>query len=382
VSNTPILDREQPLPAVKKKIKTWQALLVGAAIGGLLALRDAYRAYNDTPPVEPPGLGVLLIFVAAFYFGVLVHELGHVIAGLSVGFELRSLAVGPLLLTKEARGWKLRFLARRILVGGLTAMAPKSSDRLVGRYLRFILGGPAASVVLLIIAFILTLISPTSSAVEALLYVSVFLTFMCCLPYTVRSQPTDAKGILLLTRKGPGAERFVAILYILALDAQQIEPHDWPPDLVEKLSIPSEDKTRLAASAYFSLAVALDSGDPERIAEAVEHGLSINPESGPDMQRAFQVAASCFQGVFRHNAPLAQAWLDSARSIKYTASRKDWDAKALASIALASGENDRAREHMARYLALVDQLPNSGILAAERARTVALLGRIEARSAV
>jgi hypothetical protein len=379
VSTTPILDREQPLPAVKKRFKTWQALLVGAAIGGLLSFRDSY---SDTPPAPLPSLSVFLIFVAAFYFGVLVHELGHVVAGLSVGFELRTLAVGPLLFTKEARGWKLRFLARRILVGGLTAMVPKSSDRLVGRYLRFILGGPAASITLLVISLILTPIFPDSSAVKALLYVSVFLTVMCCLPYTVRSQPTDAKGILLLTRKGPGAERFVAILYILALDTQQIEPHDWPPDLVEKLSIPSDDKSRLAASVYFSLAIALDSGDPERIAEAVEHGLSINPEAGPDMQRAFRVAASCFHGIFRHNAPLAQAWLDSARSIKYTASRKDWDAKALASIAVATGENDRAREHLTRYLALVDKLPNSGILAAERARTVALLGRIEAPSAV
>jgi len=378
MSDTPILDREQPLPPVKR-IKKWKPMLFGVAIGGLLTLRDSF---SDTPPGPPPGLGVILFVFAAFYFGVLVHELGHVVAGLSVGFELRTLAVGPLLFTKEARGWKLRFTPKRILVGGLTAMAPKSSDRLVSRYLRFILGGPAASLTLLVASLILMLLIPASSAVEALVYVSLFLVVMCCIPYTVRSQPTDGKGILLLTRKGPGAERFVAILYVLALDAQQIEPHDWPPDLVDRLSIPSDDKSRLAASVYFSLAVALDSGDPERIAEAVERGLSINPEAGPDMQRAFQVAASCFQGIVRHNAPLAQAWLDGARSIKYTTSRKDWDAKALASIAFAKGENDRAREHLARYLAMVDQLPNSGILAAERARTVALLGSIEARSAV
>ncbi len=103
MSQTPILDREQPLPALKKKFKTWQGLLLGAAIGCLLVFRDDHA---DTPA---PDLAGLILLLPAFYFAVLVHELGHLVAGLSVGFELHTLAVGPILVTRESRAWKVRF---------------------------------------------------------------------------------------------------------------------------------------------------------------------------------------------------------------------------------------------------------------------------------
>ncbi len=200
-------------------------------------------------------------------------------------------------------------------------MVPKSADRLADRFLRLVLGGPAASLLLLLVTLFL-MVFPSNSVVRVLLYVGLFLTVMCCLPFTVRTQPTDAKSILLLIRKDQGAERLAAILYILALESQQVEPRDWPPELVDRLSIPTRDKPHLASAIYLRYACALDGGDVERIAEAIERGLSIDNEAPPEIQRKFQVAASCFQGILRHNAELAQAWLESARAVKHTASRK------------------------------------------------------------
>src|SRR5450631_3904540 len=144
MSDTPILDREQPLPTAKRRFKIWHGLLLGAVIGGLLA------AFTDAPSDPPASGGWVLVFgFAALYFGVLVHELGHLAAGLSVGFDLRIFAVGPLYLRREERRWKLQVIPSRF--GGLTGMVPKSSDRLVDRYLRFGLGGPAASIMLMVI---------------------------------------------------------------------------------------------------------------------------------------------------------------------------------------------------------------------------------------
>jgi hypothetical protein len=339
---------------------------LGAVIGGLIG------TFTNAPP-DPPAWGASVFFFgfAALYFGVLVHELGHLFAGLSVGFDLRFFGVGPLHLRREAGSWKLQFIPTRF--GGLTGMVPKSSDRMVDRFLRFILGGPAATIVLLIIALILTRLFPGSLALRTLLFVDLYLLAMCCIPFTVRGFSTDAKQVLLLTRRGPGAENFAAILYLLALDTQQVEPHEWPPELVEKLSLPIEDKAHLASSIVLLSHVAADRGDTEWLAREIEHGLAINHRSRPDVQRAFQVAASCFQGIFRHNPALAQAWLDSARHVKSTASRKDWDAKALGAIALAKGENARAQELLTRYLTSLDRLPSSGTIAAERRRTVDLL---------
>ena len=366
MSDTPILDREQPLPMVKKRFKAWHGLLLGAVIGVLLA------GSTNVLPDPPASSGLVFVFgFAAIYFGVLVHELGHLLAGLSVGFDPRVFAVGQLYLRREERRWKLQFIPTRF--GGLTGMVPKSSDRLVDRFLRFALGGPVATFVLLVIASILVLVFPGSLALRTLLFVDLYLVAMCCIPFTVRGSSTDAKNILLLRRKGAGAEHFAAILYILALDTQQVEPHDWPPELVDKLNLPIEDKAHLGTSIALLSNVAADSGDTEWLAREIERGLAVNHESRPDLQRAFQVSAACFQGIFRHNALLAQAWLDSARHVKSTASRKDWDAKPLASIAMAKGESARAQELLTRHLTSLDRLPRSGMIAAERRRIVDLL---------
>jgi hypothetical protein len=192
---------------------------------------------------------------------------------------------------------------------------------------------------------------------------------------------TDAKIILLLIGKGAAAERLAAVLYIVALDKQQIEPRDWPPALVEKMSIRVKDNTFLTSVLSVRYAVALDNGDPECLAEAIERALLVSNEIGPDAQRAFYVAASCFQGVCRNNVPLAEAWLESARKVKNTTSRKDWDSKALAAIALARGEHTQARELLIRFLTVLDRYPASGALAAERARTADLLHRCEGAAA-
>jgi hypothetical protein len=377
MSATPLLDREQPLPTAKRA-KKWWPLLIGAAIGIALEVSNV-----DLGKIGAflPGETLLIWLAPALYFGVLVHELGHLVAGLSVGFEARALMVGAFLVTREAHGWKFRFAPRRMFAGGLTGMAPKSPNGLVDRYIRFTVGGPAASLMLLILTGVLILISPESGALHTLLFVDVLLVLSSGIPHTVRSHQSDAKLLLLLLGKGPASERLAAIMYLNALDTQGIQPRDWPRELIEKMSIPTTDKAFLMQSIFFRYADALDSGDSERIAEAIEHALSINQEAQPGIQRAFYVAASCFQSIFRGNIPLAEAWLESARKVKSALALEDWDTKAMAAIALAKGEREQARELFTRYLAMLNRRPPSGLVAAERARTVDLLGRSEGAAA-
>jgi len=153
-TKTPILDRERDLPTVKL-LRRWLLLgiVFGGVLGGVLSVLDRNgRVDKAMPPYALPA------FLVAFYVAVLVHELGHVIAGSLGGFDLRLLAVGAFLLDKETRGWRFRFLPRRIITGGLTSMMPRSPDNLEVRYTRLVLGGPAGSTFLFLVTLALAII--------------------------------------------------------------------------------------------------------------------------------------------------------------------------------------------------------------------------------
>jgi hypothetical protein len=352
MSATPLLDREQTLPQVKRR--RW-AMLLGLAIGALLGMAIARAGF---------------LVIPAIYVSILVHELGHVIAGKAAGFELRGLAVGGIVLNKQARGWRLRFALRRIF-SGFTKMLPPSTESLRGRYAQLVAGGPAASILLLLITPTL----PAGEFVRVLFFVNLVATVSCLIPYAVGGMLNDAKFLTILARKGAAAEQLAAILYLLAIDAQGTRPSAWPLQIVERLGVPGQGTPLIGVSLALKYAVASDSEDAEGIAHALENGLASAGQMPPDTQRWFLASAACFDASFRNRTAPAEQWLESARKVKSAVSQKGWDSKAVALIALAKGDFPGARDSLTSYLAYIDRQPRPlcGMLVAERARTVARL---------
>src|SRR5579862_7824711 len=114
-----ILDRQQP-PRPAKAPRQWVARAVGALIGVSIVFVPTrlISAYGSVFPALVP----------AFFFGVLLHELGHVVAGLMTGLDFRRVMVCGLMLTRETRGYRLRIAGKRIVAGGLTLMIPRGLD--------------------------------------------------------------------------------------------------------------------------------------------------------------------------------------------------------------------------------------------------------------
>jgi hypothetical protein len=375
VSQTPILDGEQPLPT--RKVHWVLALLLGFAIGGVFIALDRARG-SPGHLIPPQGFP---LFVVALYIAIFVHELGHLIAGITAGFELRTFMVGAFLFKKESTGWRFRFVLRNLFWGGLTAATPRYEDDLVNRYTRVVLGGPTASVVLLILTFLL----PGGLLIRLLFWVNLLFTVSVCIPHTVACLPNDAKLILLLTRKGVSGERVVASLHLLALDAQGKQPREWPPELIEKLhvttlEVTTKDESRMPVALSFLLSDAAEKGDAQRAAEILERALAINNKMLPDVRRGFMAAASFYHGFHLNDAALAEKWLKQARSVKSGSSQKDWDFGALAAVAFAAGDHAKSAEFLAGYIALLDRQPMSGMILAERERMAALMNTLTARA--
>ena len=367
---TPILDGEQPLPV--RKVRWLAAILVGlAAVAVMIALDHTVGLRH--PLVTPRAIA---LFIPAFYLAVFAHELGHLIAGVAVGFEPRTFMVGVFLFNRDAKGWRFRFVIRNLLWGGLTAAIPASDENLVSRYRRFVVGGPAASLVLLLIS----LVWPAGFWIREVFWVNLLLMISVCIPYTTASLPSDSKLLLLLGRKGPVRERLVAVLYLLALDAQGKQPGEWPLELVRHLDVDTMDKSRMPPALALLLAVAAQNGETGRVPLILERALTLLPKMLPDLRRGFLSAAACYHGFENGDAAQAEEWLGRARQIKGGARQKDWDSKALAGIFYAKGDHALSASLLTRYIALLERQPRGGIILAEAARMRNLLAELTAQS--
>src|SRR5918994_2986907 len=115
---TPILDRESRLPprvspgaGLAVLLRLWLGAVVIVSACWLLnrppTLREWFlTSFRPWSLEQWAGLGIVGVGVsalAAFYLMLAVHELGHVAAGLSGGFRLRSLRIGPLLFNRPFR---------------------------------------------------------------------------------------------------------------------------------------------------------------------------------------------------------------------------------------------------------------------------------------
>ena len=106
-------------------------------------------------------VGFGLSSLGAFYLLLAVHELGHLAAGMCVGFRCRSLRVGPLLINRPLRVSLYR--GPGALVQDKAELIPVATDKLAWRGVAMVLGGPIANtisaVLLLLLPFLRTVFS-------------------------------------------------------------------------------------------------------------------------------------------------------------------------------------------------------------------------------
>ena len=145
---TPILDRVQPLPTPKKRT-LWSAL-AGGLVAGVSVPLLVFPHYSSGPLLQVKtfllNINPLVFFplvILMYYTALLVHESGHLLAGLMVGFRVDHMRLGPLLFRPP-----LRVSVQRHNLFGHAAhalMVPSSSEGLRHKMLVFVLGGVSAN---------------------------------------------------------------------------------------------------------------------------------------------------------------------------------------------------------------------------------------------
>src|SRR5262249_7449520 len=94
---------------------------------------------------------VTLWFLPALALTIAVHEAGHLLAGCLLGFRFLSVSIGPAVLRRWGRCFRLRF--ERGLPAGAVGVASVNTHNLRTRLLIFTAGGPVASILLIVAGF-------------------------------------------------------------------------------------------------------------------------------------------------------------------------------------------------------------------------------------
>lgn len=180
---------------------------------------------------------VLLLLVIAF------HEFGHVAGGWTSGFQLWLYVVGPLRVERDRDRIVVRFNRDLALAGGLAAMVPDPArlldpSALPPRMLRFVAGGPLASLLLslLLLPAILVPHLPPNLLFSLLLtgLASLAITLATLLPHRTGGFVSDGARVLQLLRGGDSARLWCAASAAGSF-ATAFRPRDWPASLIPGL---------------------------------------------------------------------------------------------------------------------------------------------------
>lgn len=164
--------------------------------------------------IETVGLIVMMFVILG------VHELGHLITGLRLGFRFELFVVGPLGIKRENNRIKVYLNKNIAHYGGLAATIPTSDNPENGKILaRICIAGPIASIAFAVILGVLYIAVPSSFLFSKTLLIGAVTSTAIFLVTTIPSKTgmffTDRKRYQRLTSDGPEKEVELALLRII-----------------------------------------------------------------------------------------------------------------------------------------------------------------------
>jgi hypothetical protein len=275
-----------------------KGMIVGGLIGGLIAglavwlgplLIDSdlseNRLVQQLAKVEGSltawdllALPVLILIVLA------THEIGHLLGGLSQGMRFFLLIVGPFGWHASVSGTRFEWNTNLALMGGIAAAVPtKVGADLRRQLLVLIAGGPAASLLLTVLAVGIASVSdPRFTAYCVVVAASSFGIFLVTLiPVRSGGFMSDGMQLIDVLKGGSAVVERSALIQIFAQSLDGVRPRDWDAKAIDDLStISAGDPLRSTGSSLCLLYRAMDSQhhtDVARYRNMLEDGVDGYP---------------------------------------------------------------------------------------------------------
>ena len=306
-SATPILNLENPLPAPQSKLR---AKAFGFVIGlfSTLFFFATMSSVNDNP-----ALLVIALFCAIVVV-ILVHEIGHLLAGRLVGFHFSSIRVLWFSLAFEYG--KLTFHFRREMsAAGYASIQIDRIYRLRRRLMFFIAGGVAANILSLVLVVVAVNAFDLHSSWIAMpaacfSFVSLLLSMLSLAPIKRQGRWSDGARFEMLITSRDKARRWLSLAAIAHQHRLGKSPKLWNTDWVRAAASVrdgSVDEVRACWLAYLS---ASDRKQPELAGRFLERCLELVGIAGETMRDTLILEGAIFQAWERDNVEEATSWIE------------------------------------------------------------------------
>jgi hypothetical protein len=339
------MDTAVQTPRRKPVAKTVLQMLGGMVIGGLFGVAIGVFAKDALPDLDlgvAGKLGMAAALVIAFPLLVGVHELGHLLGGIAVGFRPLLFMVGPLRIERIGDRVKTSFTFKNAMFGGLAACVPMDTRDLRRRMMWMIAGGPLGSLAagaLLLAAGALAADAPVAKTLLFVFgFVSLLIGAIALMPAQAQGFYSDGARIIRLIRGGADVEREVAVLAIMGASMSGQRPRDWNPQLIAAASAGEPDTLFGAAARQYAYQFEMDRGRVDAARVHLEAALSATEILPKQARPGLMLLAAYFAARVDGDTERARSFLARAEGGLLTPGHT----RPLVEAAIARAEGDRA----------------------------------------
>ncbi len=320
------------------------------------------------------GLLYFLESLVAALVIIVVHELGHALAGKTLGMKLRAFIVGPFQWRISDGKWEFRFLPAKIFAtGGATAVVPTTLEHFRAQQICMIAAGPFASLVGGLIAFCAALAATNSHWEPAWLLLALIATLSLLgfivnlIPFRTETSYSDGAQIYQLLSKGPWGDYHRALSIAGSTLVTPLRPRDFDIEAIQRAAVcithgPQGLLLRLLASSYY-----LDCGRIPEASQALAEAEGVYKESASEISAELDTVFVFGKAFLQRDSAGARRWWERMEAKKPSRFNGDyWMARS----ALLWRENrlEEAQEAWQKGYVLAQQLPKAGAYESDRDR--------------
>lgn len=297
-------------------MKNLSAFLVGGLIGFLAVLY--FIIYPEPWSIRSAAVVIISLF-ASIFLGILLHELGHFIAGRGQGMQLLNLSVGPFVIERHKRKLYFHFVPSVLgYLGRAMMVFPEQYDKHIMRkkLIRYVYGGPITNIVLGALSLALAFFTWHEPFFLIFGLLNILLGTMNLKPAMASSVMTDG---LVLQKLKTEQDTVMLTGYAMATKSLQVEDvKEWSPAFIQKLEllVQSDDpmsKIYLQTIGYYYFPN--EASRVTALAQPVIDNLAVNkPDYYADMAGITFATALLFEGKLT-SYPGAEALLQSISKV-------------------------------------------------------------------